>query len=160
MKAGHAIAAYQSATLKYIDSVEGANSPFDIRQLAVQVQNECIYPTGLNGAQTQFGGVNPNELGYVSSLISRIGDLLQTPEIMNVIDPPDGVSNVIEEIAKWLGDKDQHVLRVSLKNLTFANHLREIVVNILGQTLLTWARDGAYAAAPVVVAVDEAHQFF
>lgn len=159
-KSGNPISVFQAATLKYIDAVEGANSPFDIRQLAGQVQYECVYPTGFNGASTQFGAVNNNELGYVSSLISRIGDLLQTPEIMDVIDPPGGVSNVIDEIEKWLQDQDQHVLRISLKNLTFANHLREIVVNILGQTLLTWARDGAYASAPVVVAIDEAHQFF
>jgi hypothetical protein len=40
--------------------------------------------------------------------------------------------------------------------LTFANHLREIVVNTLGQTLLAWARDGAYRDDPLVVAIDEA----
>lgn len=159
-KSGNPISVFQSATTKYISSVEAANSPFDIRQLAGQVQHECIYPNGFNAAASQFGGVNNNELGYVSSLISRINDLLQTPEIMDVIDPAAGVGNVIEEIKKWLDDTDGYVLRISLKNLTFANHLREIVVNILGQTLLTWAREGRYQDAPLVVAVDEAHQFF
>jgi hypothetical protein len=159
VKRNGTIAVHQSACNKYIGAVEDANSPFNVRLLAVQVQNECIWSTDRNNA-AKFGDTDQTSLGYVASLVSRISDLLQTPEIMNVIDPPAGVSNVIEEIGKWLRDKDQHVLRISLKNLTFANHLREIVVNILGQTLLTWARDGAYATAPVVVAIDEAHQFF
>ena len=159
VKRNGTIAVHQAAVNKYIATVEDPNSPFNIRLLAAQVQNECIWGTDRNNA-AKFGDTDQTSLGYVASLVSRISDLLQTPEIMNVIDPPAGVSNVIDEIEKWLQDQDQHVLRISLKNLTFANHLREIVVNILGQTLLTWARDGAYASAPVVVAVDEAHQFF
>lgn len=160
IKAGGGIALFQSAVTKYISQVEGSNSEFDIRQLAAQVQHECVWPTGQGASAAQFGGVNNNELGYVSSLISRINDLLQTPEIMDVIAPPPGVANIIDEITGWLGRADDHVLRISLKSLTYANHLREIIVNILGQSLLATARTGAFAAAPLVVAIDEAHQFF
>jgi hypothetical protein len=160
VKTGKQIATYQAAYIKYIGAIEGANSPFNFRLLADQVQNECIYPTGFNAAASQFGGPNNTEMGYVSSLISRVNDLLQIPEIMDVIAPPAGVDNVIERMSTWLDDPDEHVLRISLKNLTFANHLREIVVNILGQTLLSWAREGKFKQTPAVVAIDEAHQFF
>lgn len=159
-KSGGSIQNYQSAVQKYIGAVENAHSPFDFRALADQVQRECIWPTGQGAQSTTFGGVNNNELGYVSSLVSRINDLLQIPEIMDVIDPPAGVSNVIEEMESWLKNSNSHVLRISLRNLTFANHLREIVVNILGQTLLGWARSDKFRGAALVVAVDEAHQFF
>jgi hypothetical protein len=71
--------------------------------------------------------------------VSRVNDLLQTPEVMGVIDPGPGTGNAIDEIKSWIDDASKHVLRISLRNLTFANHLREIVVNILGQTLLGWA---------------------
>lgn len=158
-KAGRSIDVYQSALYKYSHAVENVNSPFNFRALAYQVQNECIYPTGYR-SQTVFGDTNQNELGYVSSLISRINDLLQINEVMDVIDPAGGVSNVVDEIEQWLRDPSSHVLRISLRNLTFTNHLREIVVNILGQTLLGWARQDRFGSAPVVVAVDEAHQFF
>ncbi|WML66161.1 ATP-binding protein [Rhodococcus sp. AH-ZY2] len=160
VKAHGSIANYQSAVVRYIDAVEAADSPFDFRLLAIQVQNECIWPTGQNAAAAQFGGPNNNDLGYVSSLISRINDLHQIPEIMGVIDPPTGVGSVIDQMRAWMNSPSQHILRVSLRNLTFANHLREIVVNILGQRLLAWARGGAYREAPAVVAIDEAHQFF
>ena len=159
-KSGGSIQNYQSAVQKYIGIVENAHSPFNFRALADQVQYECIWPTGQGAQSASFGGVNNTELGYVSSLVSRINDLLQIPEIMNVIDPPAGVANVIQEMGAWLEDPNSHLLRISLRNLTFANHLREIVVNILGQTLLGWARLDKFRATPLVVAVDEAHQFF
>lgn len=158
-KAGGSIQNYQSAMQKYIGYVESPYSPFNFRALAEQVQCECIWPTDRNNSNV-FGGADQTSLGYVASLISRINDLLQTPEIMNVIDPPAGVSNVIQEMSNWFSDPDSHVLRISLRNLTFANHLREIVVNILGQTLLGWARQDTFRKAPLVVAIDEAHQFF
>ena len=160
VKSGGPIAVYNAATAKYIYAVEGPNSPFNFKLLAKQVQNECIWPTGRGPDANKFGGENGNELGYVSSLVSRIADLIQTPEIMDVIDPPPGVKNVISEIDAWIDDADAHLLRISLKSLTFANHLREIVVNILGQALLARARSGKFEDAPLVVAIDEAHQFF
>ncbi|WRS29207.1 ATP-binding protein [Actinomycetaceae bacterium MB13-C1-2] len=160
VKTGESIHTYQSAMQKYIGSIENAHFPFNFRALADQVQCECIWPTGPGQQSAVFGGTNNNELGYVSSLVSRINDLLQIPEIMGVIDPPNGVFNAIDVMDTWLADPDSHILRISLKNLTFANHLREIVVNILGQTLLGWARLGRFSDAPLVVAVDEAHQFF
>jgi DNA helicase HerA-like ATPase len=83
------------------------------------------------------------------------------PEVMNVIDPDFGeAANVVTEIATWLKDETAPLLRISLRNLTFENHLREIVVNILGQLLLSAARRGKFQKKPLVVAIDEAHQFF
>lgn len=159
LKAGKPMADYQTATSRYTKAIENQFAPFSIRALAEQVQCECIYPPK-SGQGYQFGAASPNDLGYVSSLISRINDLLQTPEIMNVIDPPAGTLNVIREMHDWVKNPDSHVLRISLRNLTFANHLREIVVNILGQTLISWARLGSFQNRPLVVALDEAHQFF
>jgi uncharacterized protein len=158
IKSGGNVATYQAALSRYAAAVEGAQAPFDLKLLAIQVQNECIWMP--RTGETAFGGPNNNDLGYVSSLVSRISDLLQLPEVMGVIDPQPGVGNALEEIAKWIQDPNSHVLRISLRNLTFTNHLREIVVNILGQTLLGWSRAGSFRTSPLVVAIDEAHQFF
>jgi energy-coupling factor transporter ATP-binding protein EcfA2 len=151
---------FYTAMKKYLPQVDAPNAPFDIRAVATQVQLECVYPTGFGDPPKDFGNVNGNELGWISSLVSRINDLLQIPEVMDVIDPPVGVDSVIDEMKKWIEDPNEHLLRISLKNLTFANHLREIVVNILGQTLLAWARTDMFHDGPLVVAIDEAHQFF
>lgn len=159
-KANGLLSTYQAAVTKYVSQMEDPHAPFDIRLLATQVQNECVWPTSQSQNAARFGGPNASELGYVSSLISRINDLLQIPEVMGVIDPQPGCVNAIDEIERWIGHQESGVLRISLRNLTFTNHLREIVVNILGQALLAWARAGAFRTVPLVVAVDEAHQFF
>src|SRR5699024_4135380 len=98
------------------------------------IQNECIYPTGRGNALDSFGDTNFNELGYVSSLISRIDDLLKTPEVMGVINPQ--TPNIYDELTSWYKTPNASVFRISLRNLPFANNLREMVVNILGKQLL------------------------
>lgn len=45
---------------------------------------------------------------------------------MDVIDPRGGTANAIEAIDQWIKDPNSHLLRIPLRNLTFANHLREI----------------------------------
>lgn len=160
VKAGQDLEIHASAVRKYIEAIEAPNAEFNMRLLASQVQYECIFPFGQGNNIHRFGFANNNELSYVGSLISRINDLLQIREIMDVIDPQTGDYNAMEEIRAWIADSASHLLRISLRNLTFSNHLREIIVNILGQTLLSWARDGRFLDVPLVVAVDEAHQFF
>lgn len=144
---------------KYVTQVENPSAPFNLKGLAVQVQNECVWPSARNNSEN-YGDLDYSQIGYVSTLISRINDLLQTREIMDVIVPPKGTANIFDEIEKWLRDKDSHVLRVSLRSLTFANNLREILVNILGQWLIGMARHNAFKETPMIVAIDEAHQFF
>jgi DNA helicase HerA-like ATPase len=57
-------------------------------------------------------------------------------------------------------ESDDPILRVSLRHLPFTNHLREIVVDAIGRRLLEDARKRRFADRPLLVAVDEAHQFF
>lgn len=139
--------------------MEDPHAPFDVKVLSKQIQWECVWPTDRNAAD-QFGTMDFTQIGYVSTLVSRMNDLIQTPEVMGVIDPQPGTLDALEEIKTWIDAPNGHLLRISLRNLTFANHLREIVVNILGQALIGWARSGVFRAIPVVVAIDEAHQFF
>jgi DNA helicase HerA-like ATPase len=158
-KQGLEIATFGSATRRYLHAIEDPHSPFDIALVGKQIQWECVWPTDRN-ADNRFGGMDYTQIGYISTLVSRINDLLQTPQVMQVIEPRDGTGNAIDDIRRWIDDVNAPLLRISLRNLTFANHLREIVVNILGQSLLAWAREGVFKEMPLVVAIDEAHQFF
>lgn len=148
-----------SAARKYVWALEDPHAPFDIKLIGKQIQWECVWPTDRNNPDC-YGSMDFTQIGYVSTLVSRINDLLQTREVMDVIDPTAGTASTLDTVETWMSDADSHVLRISLRNLTFANHLREIAVNILGQSLLAWARNGAFTKIPVVVAIDEAHQFF
>lgn len=158
-KKGREIAKYGHAARTYTAIMEDPHAPFSLSGVAKQIQWECVWPTGRN-APDCYGDLDYQQIGYVSTLVSRLNDLVQTPEVMRVIDPPSGTTNALAEIATWLADPDAHLLRISLRNLTFANHLREIVVNIMGQALLARARNDDFRTIPLVVAIDEAHQFF
>lgn len=158
-KAGLEIAKYGHAARKYTATMEDPHAPFVLKAIATQVQWECVWPTARN-APDCYGDMDYQQIGYVSTLVSRVNDLVQTAEIMDVIDPPAGTVDALAAIESWLSDTNAHLLRISLRNLTFANHLRQIVVNILGQALLARARNDEFQTIPLVVAIDEAHQFF
>ena len=158
-KKGRKLAEYGHAARTYTAIMEDPHAPFSLGGVATQIQWECVWPTSRN-APDCYGDLDYQQIGYVSTLVSRINDLVQTPEVMGVIDPPPGTADALAEIAAWLADPNAHLLRISLRNLTFANHLREIVVNIMGQALLGRARNDEFRTIPLVIAIDEAHQFF
>lgn len=158
-KKGLEIAKYGHAARTYTATMEDPHAPFSLSAIAKQIQWECVWPSSRT-APNCYGDLDYQQIGYVSTLVSRVNDLVQTPEVMGVIDPQAGTSDALAEIANWLADPGAHLLRISLRNLTFANHLREIVVNIIGQALLSRARSDEFRTIPLVVAIDEAHQFF
>ena len=160
-KAGTKHTVLSRATRKYASVIEDSRAPFDIKALSRQIQLECVWPTGRSPAAADaYGDIDYQQIAYLSTLVTRINDLIQTPEIMGVIEPLADVKNALRSISDWIDDPSAPILRISLRNLTFANNLREIVVNIIGQELLSLARAGKFRNAPLVVAIDEAHQFF
>jgi DNA helicase HerA-like ATPase len=56
-------------------------------------------------------------------------------------------------------DSDSAVMRISMKNLSYTLHVREIVANAIGRLLLRSARADRFREQPAVVVLDEAHQF-
>ena len=51
------------------------------------------------------------------------------------------------------------ILRFDFSNVSFDYQVREILVNAIGKYLLRKARKGDFKKAPVIVFIDEAHQF-
>ncbi|WP_164207056.1 ATP-binding protein [[Micrococcus luteus] ATCC 49442] len=150
--------AYDKAQRYFAKSIESPYSQFSLRHLARQLLEECVWSTDQQKPNS-FGRVDANSQGYASTLVSRIEDLVQTPEIMSVVEDQSGAS-LLTEIKHWLATQEAGILRISLRNLTFSHNLREIIVNVLGHALLSMARRGDFRSNPVVVALDEAHQFF
>jgi hypothetical protein len=59
----------------------------------------------------------------------------------------------------FLQDETKTTLILSLKELSFSNNIREIFVNAIGRQLLVYARNKNLSNQPLVVFLDEAHQF-
>jgi len=56
-------------------------------------------------------------------------------------------------------DESIRVLCVSLQYLSFAHHAREIVANATGRHIMRLAQNEKFRKKPLLVVVDEAHQF-
>lgn len=152
-------AAFYTACNTHRQCIESEISDFDISNLAHQINEECVQ----NGTRERFGGVNNNERGYVASLISRI-EHIRGNRYFKRIFGFDKVANDDNEFNKQLEafldpENNQKLFIVSLRDTSFEKGLREILVNGIGSYLLEEARTYKFKESPVVLFVDEAHQF-
>ena len=158
VKANRTKAHYEEEYARHIGRVEDSEIDIEIKHLTRQIDNECVR---LNRSATEakyWGDFNPGEQSMCTPLIARINELLQSPNLATIFQPGDKPS-LFKVFDLFLKDKETRVLRISLQYLSFAHHVREIVANAAGRRLLQMARDERYRQRPLVLFLDEAHQF-
>jgi hypothetical protein len=146
---------YDQAYNKYAKDIEGPRADFDIAKLTRQINEECVFLSGGFQAAPDF---SVSEKSYCVTLITRIEDMLQAAELACVFQPV-GKQSLSATIDQFLSDANNQVLRISLKYLPFAHNAREIVANAVGRHLLAIARTTRFRTQPVLIFLDEAHQF-
>lgn len=136
---------------------------FDIQKLPLQINHECYQIFG----DEWSNDIDRRNQGNASSLILRIYQALSDHEFKKVF----GFDNVtrkdvIEIIENFIQqDSNDRLLRISFDKIPFSFQIREIVGNAIGAYLLKSARNGRFdskkdnANSPLVVLMDEAHQF-
>jgi hypothetical protein len=133
---------------------------FDIRGLAIQVENECIYDTqGTQGVR--FGRTDDRSLGFCTTMITRINVLL-TENNFNRIFNFSGENSTIdayELLENFISQNDEKLFYMNLSDLPFSFDIREVVANSVGKKMLYFARQGKFKKHPIVMIIDEAHQF-
>lgn len=134
--------------------IEAPDALFDVRLLAAQIVNECIWPTSFK--KTGCYGTSDGNEAYCAPLIARINAVLAGPDLRVIFDTKG--SSLLTEIEAFLASKER-VFRVSLASVPYGFNAREIVANAIGRRLLTFARAQRFKKAPVTVFLDEAHNF-
>lgn len=144
---------------RHASALEGALADFDIRKLPEQIKQECVYPSSFGGDSSKWGNPNESDFSMCTALVARIESDLSSRQFAPIFKP--GETNpLLQKIDEFLADEEAAVLRVSLRNLAFDRNVREIVANGIGRNLLRLAReDKRFHERPLVVCVDEAHQF-
>jgi uncharacterized protein len=141
-----------------ISAIENGMADFDFMNLSHQLSAECVYDNG-----TTWGGVAPNDVSYCVSLISRVTNLANTPELNQIFGFQQGkTENDLTDILNQfisIENTDNKLLRLNLDNVKYDFQVRETLVNAIGKFLLAKARSGSFKDSPVVVFIDEAHQF-
>lgn len=137
---------------KYAHIIDSEGADFDIHNLPVQIEYECVKSFG-----GKWGGCDEQILGYCSTLIAKINVTLKSP-YMGCIFNAKNTRPLPDVISSFLDSKDP-ILRISMEDLPFEHNTREIVTNAIGRFLLKEARRGVFKENPTVVILDEAHQF-
>ena len=142
--------------------IDDTRQLFDIKKLSEQIEQECVYPDGfkLGGRSgekdiSKWGGES-GEFSHCLSLVSRISSVLTSVAFKSVF--KDSTAPITTEIDNFIAN-EKRLLRICLSGIQHEFNAREIISNVLGRYLLTEARAGKFKQRPVVVIVDEAHNF-
>ncbi|HRJ26080.1 MAG TPA: ATP-binding protein [Fimbriimonadaceae bacterium] len=158
-KANVARAPFETASRSLAPLVDGPAATFDIARLADQIQNECCWPTGKGADAHKFGGVHDGDLGYCINLVTRVEQLVASSEFACIFKPAGKKDFLTDVLKPFLDDNQKTTLILSLRELSFSNNIREILVNAIGRYLLIYGRRKNLVNSPLVVVLDEAHQF-
>lgn len=138
---------------------QSINSPFctfDIANLPEQVVNECIWSTDRNNA-ANWGDTEQNSLSHCETLVFRLRTLISAVELTCLFGTAG--KSLIKVLSDFLASDSDDIIRISFKNVRFEYHTREILLNVIGRHLLDRARNSEFRNKPMVVFLDEAHQF-
>lgn len=153
-KIGQSKERYRAALKKDNNSslVDRPSQPFDVSRLIPQIIEECHYVNGNN-----WGNRNDAEIGYCSSLFTRIQSVVYSPSFHAVF----GQSNhkSLDSVLSAFLSSDKQVLRLCLSSTSYEFNAREILANAIGRKLLSYARGEKFTKQPLLAIVDEAHNF-
>lgn len=137
-------------------------TPFDVDKLVAQLEHECVYPDGFGTARgskdtSKWGGADGN-FSHCLSLVARINGILSSPSL-NCVFTKDQLPSLIQEIHNFLNKTSLNLLRLDLSGISFEYKAREIISNVIGRYILNQARENRFSESPLLIFLDEAHNF-
>ena len=120
-----------------------------------QIRNECI-------EEDRTGNYKENafKLGYCSHLMARINIFLSNEGVKIALGiSNDGNQTSIKDIIDGFLKGSDPILRIGFEALSYDFSIREIIVDFIASQLLADARNQKFKNAPLLLFVDEAHQF-
>lgn len=159
-KANRKKEAYEKFYYDHISDIENGILNFDIKFLSSQIVQECVFETDKNHPE-KYGNRNEEAVSKCFNLISRTSNLLHTDIFKKAFGFDDSIHspNEMTKIIDQFLDSDKRVLRIGFEGVGFEFQAREIIANAIGNFLLIKARESEFKEKPIVVFVDEAHQF-
>lgn len=150
---------YRKFYYHHVADIENKSCNFNFGDLAAQITNECCWDNG-----DAYGNRNENDVSNCISLISRVNNVGLTDEYNRIFgfrkeNLPAGHKDLTSIIDAFLGNEDKSCLRLDFSDVGFDYQVREILVNAIGKYMLNLSRQGKFKDSPVVVFIDEAHQF-
>jgi hypothetical protein len=157
-KQGNETQPFKTVYFKYADEIEdNSKSNFDINNLHRQIINECYYDNG----DTWSTSRDERNFGNSTSLLMRINSVLRDDAFSKMFGfGADAKKNLITELDSFLNPVvESSLFRIGFEKVPFNFQAREILANAIGKYLLNLARSDAFKKSPIILFVDEAHQF-
>lgn len=163
VKAGKDIKTFERYQLQNFSKIESENLELDISKLSKQLYNECVSPTDKSNDKN-YGTLNDRDANFCYGLISRINNLASTKiydNSFNFSGNQNSDHSLTKIINEFIDEKQQEkfVLRIGFEYLGYEFQAREILANAVGKYLLKLARKKRFKTEPIVLVIDEAHQF-
>lgn len=136
--------------------IDKPTQPFDIKLLTKQIEQECCYPDDLK--KPKHWGGESGELSYCVSLLTRIMAIRFAKSLECVFTPKEELPDLAERFDSFICS-DHAVMRVCLSSIGYEFNAREVIANAIGRILLSKAREEKFKTSPLVVILDEAHNF-
>lgn len=148
---------FNNANHIYKSIVENFNlNNFDITLLNRQIVNECfqIFSNKWSNSRDERNFSNS------TSLIIRVNNIISNDKYAGMFgfNTPTTL-NLIEKIDSFITNPKKNILRISFEDVPYDFQAREILANSLGRYLLNKSRTLVFREKPLVLFVDEAHQF-
>lgn len=145
------------------EKLEDGKLTFNLENLERQITNECIYESDRNDSSL-FGGRIENDVSNCVSLMTRIANLRRTGIFKSMFgfgEISDDSHNLRDVVDTFIAPTQHQnfLLRISFESIGFESQAREISANAIGKYLLSEARRGKFREYPIVMILDEAHQF-
>nr|WP_288934829.1 ATP-binding protein [uncultured Allomuricauda sp.] len=147
---------------EFSEEIEAGFADFDIQKLTQQLRRECVYDSNNFGDDiTKWGDIDKRKYENSTSLFLRTESLVQSDSFKKIFgfgkqktDEGELTKKIIDFI-----NGDKNLLRIGFENVGFDFQAREIVANSIGKFLLEKARNGNFKDAPLILFIDEAHQY-
>lgn len=157
-KTNKSIKSYELFHTIFIEHIKN-NLDFEFKSLPKQIAEECIWIK-----DGEFGNRDDRTLGFCTTLQSRISNLFIDSSINDVFNFKDNDNSEKEEITSIIDnflnrESDQKILRIGFENISYEFEVREILANAIGKYLLNKSRKKQMKLNPIVLFIDEAHQF-
>lgn len=147
---------------EYSEEIEAGSADFEIQKLTQQLRQECVHDSHNFGEDiTKWGGIDKRKYENSASLFLRTGTLVQSDsfkEIFGFKKQKEDLGELTRRIKDFISG-DKNLLRIGFENVGFEFQAREIVANSIGKFLLEKARNGEFKNAPLILFIDEAHQY-
>lgn len=158
VKQGNNTAPFKNSYFKYVNEIEDSSkSDFDISKLSTQIMNECYNDFGDKWSDRR----DERNFGNSTSLIMRINNIINDDSYKKLFGfHEENGKNLIDSFTNFLSkENEKYFLRVGFENVPFNFQAREILANAIGKYLLNESRKKKFIESPLILFLDEAHQF-